>query len=413
MVKKLFFFFLFSLLPSVHLSAWSAPVVIETTENYIYSPKVAINATGTAVAVWVEGSYTDQNLRYSFYNGITWTVPGNVVAGGTMIRNISLGINSLGSALVLWESTSEEDTSEIFYSILDDLLNWSLPAILPFESPQSATAALNLLADGTGYMIWTDRESDTIQAISVDLGLGTGVLEAVSSPGESPLFSAIASNGINSFIVSWNDQVSNELLWSENTGGGWTTPELVGTHPSSREISIVQSILGFSLITWTDPFHNIYGSYRPAGMAWSPPTQLSTTTQSIHPRVAVSSTNNGVAIWENSALGSIESVSFSSGGNTWDLPITTLSVDEANHSAQLALDTAGDGWAVWSSALGDVVLAARYLDASGWQLPAQEISLGLDNSQPSFVLSPTGIALAVWIQRDGTDNTIVFSRDDG
>jgi hypothetical protein len=117
------------------------------------------------------------------------------------------------------------------------------------------------------------------------------------------------------------------------------------------------------------------------------------------PKLKSDSTGNVIAAWvEMNLFARSQQVyvnRFAAASGTWGAP-QSLGSDFVVGSVQLAVDNAGDAWAIWPSIDG-LTRVARYSAETGWSA-GQAIGTG-NGETPQVAADNNGNALAVWVNR--------------
>ena len=134
------------------------------------------------------------------------------------------------------------------------------------------------------------------------------------------------------------------------------------------------------------------------GGSWQPPTTLSLLGVKMEPppKLAVDPQGGAVAIWQREEK-TVEASSRPAGGS-WQPPETLSSTAEAQHSAQVAVDAAGNATAVWEErGPGEVLIDAASKPLGGkWQVGTALSASGGNANEPRVAVDAQGDATAVW-----------------
>jgi len=186
----------------------------------------------------------------------------------------------------------------------------------------------------------------------------------------------------------------------------------IGTEP---QIAMDSAGNGIAVWKWQDggTTYVIQTSrYDATADSWSAVETLSDNIQPAdEPQIAMDSAGNGIAVWrwyDGGTAGNnvIQTSRYDATLNSWS-PVVTLSNDaQEAYGAKIAMDPAGNGIAVWKwydGGTGNNVVQTRRYDATlnSW---AAVVTLS-DNTQladyPEIAMDPAGNGIAVWILQDG------------
>jgi hypothetical protein len=197
-------------------TGWGSPVLLETDNaGDAFGPRIAMDASGNALAVWFQSDGTRFNIwssRYTVCHG--WDTPVLIEtdnAGDAAFPQIAMDSN--GNALALWAQS-----------------------------------------DGTRFNLWSNR-------YTVGSGWGSPVLVEHDDAGDAS-FSQLDSNvpqlafdaGGNALAVWHQSDGTRENLWSNRytPGRGWATPVLVETDNAGDALapSLAIDLNGDALAVW-------------------------------------------------------------------------------------------------------------------------------------------------------------------
>lgn len=118
-------------------STWSTPPtdLIASATQDAYSPKIKVNATGDAVAVWLGSDYVAGNgiIQADMYIGGSWTLTPVVISdltGEYVVGDFDISFNDAGLAVATWNSYVGLSGSPVVRSSSATITGgnvWSLP----------------------------------------------------------------------------------------------------------------------------------------------------------------------------------------------------------------------------------------------------------------------------------------------
>lgn len=138
---------------------------------------------------------------------------------------------------------------------------------------------------------------------------------------------------------------------------------------------------------------------------WLHPDDLSAVGSVGHPQIALDAAGDAFAIWEHS--GAVEAATRHAGGNWGAAQVISGGCGSASGS-ELAVNPTGMAMAVWTcSGSGNSVIQAALRPAGRAWSPAETLSVqGYDANAAQVALDPAGDATAVWKRNDGTTDRI-------
>jgi hypothetical protein len=131
-------------------SGWTATTLIEASDDSASEPKVAVDASGDAAAVWLQGSRVWSN-RYTA--GVGWGAAVQVEAGSQPALAPRVTIDGSGNALALW-GQSDGIRPRIWANRRAAGGGWGAPTAISAAGVEGYDAALAGNADGRGIAVW-------------------------------------------------------------------------------------------------------------------------------------------------------------------------------------------------------------------------------------------------------------------
>jgi len=290
--------------------------------------------------------------------------------------------------------------------------------------------AVWLQHDGTRFNIWSNR---FIAGTGVGTGWGTAVLIETDNAG-STADPQIAGNANGSAIAVWaqsdgtrNNIWTNRFIAGSGVGTGWGTAVLIETDNagSASEPQIAIDANGNAIAVWSQSDgtrDNIWANRFNVFNGWRTAVLIETGTGgAFGPDVAFNANGSAIAVWTqyDGTRDNIVANFFTPGisitsSGTWGLAVL-IETDNAGDAmgAQIATDTIGNAFAVWSQDDGtrSNIWSNRFISGAGWGTAAL---LETDNAGPAssqqIAIDTNGNAIAVWHQYDGTRFNIWANR---
>lgn len=223
----------------------------------------------------------------------------------------------------------------------------------------------------------------------------------------------ISGSGINfNQHAAINNSAHAEVVWTNGTypglsiqsstfnGISWSEPTTISSVGVNDGAKVATDASGNSIAVWTERLLGnfvVRTSSKPFGGSWSAPLTLSSLSDNFSPCVAMNSAGVAIASWINTTSNTIEAA-FSTFGEPW-LPPATLSTLPGNKdSLTVAIDSAGNGFAIWLESNGGDIYAANSINTT-WNAPVA-LSTNGNNANPTLSIGSAGIALAAWTNLD-------------
>jgi hypothetical protein len=195
-------------------SGWTATEVIETGNDAVSEPQVAVNANGAAAAVWLQNGRVWSN-RYTPGAGWGSAVPADTAGSPPLAPQVA--IDSSGNALAVWRQ-SDGTRPRIWANRATAGGAWGTAATISAAGVEGYDPALAGNAAGRGVAVWRSYDAavgryTTTAAVFTPAG-GWGAAQAIEPTEQSrPPKVAVDPNG--DAVVVWPRQGTNAWqVWS-------------------------------------------------------------------------------------------------------------------------------------------------------------------------------------------------------
>jgi hypothetical protein len=197
-------------------SGWGPPVLIETNMGGADNPRIAMNASGNAIAVWQQSDGTRDNIWANRYIAGTGAGSGWGTAARIETDNVGsavspqLAIDSNGNALAVWQQ--DGDASAV---VNDDIWfnrytagtsnSWGTAALMETGVYRAASPQIAMNASGNAIAVWYQLDGTRQNILSRRYSAGSGwdtVAYAETYNGDS-LFPQITINDNNHAMAVW------------------------------------------------------------------------------------------------------------------------------------------------------------------------------------------------------------------
>jgi hypothetical protein len=228
---------------------WSSAVAIEPTAQIsnALDSSTGMEDTGDAVTVWTEVPDSGSSRVWANYmapNG-TWGTPVFIDSGSTA-SNPLVAMNATGTAYAVWTFADVSGRKHIYSARFTVAEGWS--AALPVSSDNTSdadNARIAVDAAGYGYALW--EQGGNIQFSRYVSSWSSQV--AISSGGSSDQNARIAVNASGAALATWNRGLT--IMAASNPGNGWIGLTTIYTETNSNpfaELAIDWAGNGFA--TW-------------------------------------------------------------------------------------------------------------------------------------------------------------------
>ena len=353
-------------------AAWQPALDLSAAGQDAGSARVAVDAAGNAIAVWLRSNGTNTIVQASVRPvGGNWQPAEDLSAAGQSASDLELAIDAAGNAIATW---------------------WR--------------------SNGTNRIVQTSSRS---------AGGTWQPAEDLSALGQHADAPHVAFDASGNAVAVWSrSNGTNAIVQASSrpAGGAWQPAQdlsALGQEANSPRVTLDSG--GNAMAVWQRSNGTndiVQASYRPVGGAWQAAEDLSAPGQDASfQRVALDAAGNAVAIWRRSnGTNLIVQGSSRPVGGAWQPGKDLSAPGQHARVPQLDMDPAGNAVAVWeraSGGTGDVAQAAPY-DGAGpvfrnVNVPAkgfarQRLTFSLDAFDAWSALAPP-----VWTFGDGKSAT--------
>ena len=345
---------------------WSAPIRIRDTEGAATYGRVSMDAEGNAVVVWHE---SDETKTFSIWSNRYEATAGWGTAerldtdnpGDALFPQVAM--NAKGTAVAVWHqdeniwsnrytpSTGTWDGAE---RIDEGGGNSALHPQVAIDAEGNAVAVWHEF-DGSRFNIRSNRYQGTV-------GWGTAKRIVTDDAGDAR-FAQVAMDAEGNAVAVWHQYVGvgeGDNIWSNRyeIADGWGTAETIGADDAGdgRFPQVAANAEGNAIAVWelshgtsVDIWSN---QYTPGG-GWQSPERIERNEGgSLKPKVAVDSAGNAVAVWTQYDgtfdSDNVWSNHYDAATAQWGVARAIEDYDEGNAwTPQVAMDPNGNAIAVW------------------------------------------------------------------
>jgi hypothetical protein len=373
-------------------------------------PRVAMDAAGDSVAVWLTYDGSDHRLAASSRPaGGAWSAPALISPPGTDVFGPDLVISPAGEATATWETEFGEDRVEA--ATMAPGGAWGTPSTVSGKSLFAGLARIAVDSAGDVTAAWRQYNGtfNTIETARREPGGVWSPPTPVSSPFENAFEPSVAVGDHGAAAIVWTR--STLVFGSIRTEGGtWSQPiELSQSGASVGQLGIAMNAAGEAAIVWDRDGGGGTHDVQVAGLdhgIWRGPVNLTEDTETYSPRVAIDAAGEALAVWGHGVgltAGSIEGATRPAGGS-WGQATPLTPADQVAENPELAMSAAGLAVLTWQ---GGATFertghyAATRPAGGAWSAPhelAPPVPLG--NYVPTAT-DAEGDAIAVWEGLDG------------
>jgi len=351
------------------------------------SPRIAVDPSGNAYAIWADNRNGDMDIYFSYKPaGSPWgaNVKVDDETTGKIAQNPDIAVDAGGNAFAVWVDYRDGALNPHIYIARKPAGGiWQNHAKVDNNtvSVTVSNPAIAVSDTGNPYVIWVDRRNTaTVPVTAPDI------------------YFAYYSAGV------WvNEQVTLSKMSDANV--------------SSPDIAVDSS--GTVHAVWADRRNgndDIYAAFKPSGSVWGTNRIDDDTTGSnaVFPRVAVDSSGNAYAIWQDYRNGTPDIYFSYTSGVSWQ---ANQRVDDSTGTVgrpDIGVDSTGNAYAVWSDNRDgnwDIYSSCRH-PGGFWGANARvDDAPGTTSTEEATIgVNPSGKAWVIWEdQRNGSNE--IYSAD--
>jgi hypothetical protein len=362
---------------------WGANIKVSDVSNVPIGafPRIAVDTSGNAYAVWADNRNGNMDIYFSYKpSGGTWGANVRVDndSTGNDAKEPDIAVDVGGNACAVWVDHRDGALSPHIYfarrpagGIWQDHMKVddnTTPVIV--RNP-----AIAVSATGVPYVIWVDTRNT-----------------------DPKIYFAYYNSGM------WNGN------YAISTGGVFASSPDIAADASGNLYAV-----------WSDRRNgnnDIYASYRPDPSVWGANVRIdndTTGSNAVSPRVAVDSSGNAYAIWQDYRNGNPNIYFSYTSGGLWQT--TNQRVDDSTATMvglpDIGVDSTGNAYAVWSDRRnGNWDIYSSFRSAGGsWGANAKvdDAPGTTDVKEPAIGVNPSGKAQAIWEDQRNGGNEIYSS----
>lgn len=378
------------------------------TSFFSVDAHVAADNAGNAVSVWVEfldvpdtPPQHQEVIRATSFSsaGVEWGVPTTISVpnadGAQFKERPEVAMDATGTAIAIYDDYVTGDVDAIIF----DGNGWNFST--RFTTGAGFTPVIAMDGFGNGLAAWSDFNTGDIFASFYDRGSNSWSAPLLLGTNGTDPTVAYSSSGLA--VVAWADFVTNEIV-ATNFNGVFFTPvisisPLLGDAFSAFPVASIDAA-GNAAVIWNN---FLFGSVQVANFTgiWNPPVTLSSGGNNAGADLDMNLAGSAAAAWTD---GNSNIVSALYNGTSWHF---TAIVDASGFDPSVSIDELGNVLVVWAST--NNVFSRTYSSfLELWQPIETVTTTGNFPQFPDSAIS-TGIrAFAVWEQQDNLDLPTFF-----
>jgi VCBS repeat-containing protein len=355
-------------------SGWGTAQLIETDDSECAdaSAQVAMDGAGNAVAVWecFDGSY--HNIWANRYEAGTdlWGTAQLIETNNMgMAFSPHVAMDGAGNAVAVWEQYDGTRMSIWSNRYTSGTGLWGTAQLIETNDVGDVSLAEVAMDEaGNAVAVWTQFGGlvRDIWANRYEAGTGWGTAQLIETFDlADALFPQIAMDGAgNAVAVWWQYDGTQVSIWANRylAGTGWGTAQRIETNDAGHALypQVAMDSAGNAVVVWyqSDGFRDsIWSNRYEAGIGlWGTAELIETidTGYAIYPQVAMDGAGNAIAVWVqyDGTRDNIWSNRYVAGTGWGTAQLIETNDAGRAWSPQIAIDGAGNAVAVWQQSDG-------------------------------------------------------------
>lgn len=368
------------------IGTWTAPTAFSLPSSSF--PDVAVDANGQALSTYSTVGVLLSNTLPA--NSQVWSIPTTLGDDGEIpIDTLQrVAMDASGYAVAVWSSGA--GGGAIHGAVFNGGI-WSATTLLATSAGNEPHVALDTA--GNAYAVWYQLIAGDLRVRAAQLTFGSLVWSSatnLSIAGTDAQFPEVTAGPAGTAVAIW--QFGAGIQATTFSGGTWSASvaniAVDGTTPVIKSDSS-----GDAVAAWASS-SGIQAATLPFGGLWSSVSTISSP-GATDPDIAVDPIGNAVAIWE--VGGVVQAATLASGSSTWSSPLNLGSSSGSGSCPRVVMDASGNAYAVWADSSNMIDFSALALNGSSWTAPTILSSPGSSNAFPDIGISPSAErAVVVW-----------------
>lgn len=406
---------------------WQTAALLETSDyGDAQHVQLAMNASGSAIAVWEQVDITNTMSIYARYYSpqAGWGAVTQIEAGTEVAGNPAVAIDASGKAIAVWEQFDGLRTN-IQTNRYDPGSGWSGEQLLETTNVGDAERpSVAMDPAGNAMAAWRQNEGTYFNIKARRYVAGSG-WESVTLIELEELGNAdapkVSMSSSGNAVVAWRQTDGSAYnIWANryDVGLGWdNASKLDGLASHASEMQVRHDPAGNSLVVWRQEYNGVEivmaNMYRP-GTGWSGASMIggNLAGDAYSPQVASWGTEKFGVVWfQHDGMRTNIMSSTIDGGLSAPQLVENDNTGNA-YSPQIAFDAQGGAVVLWSQSDGvrDNIWTTTRASGSSWGTPALiETNNSASASEQRLGVAADGSAVAVWGQSDGVRRNLWFN----
>lgn len=284
-------------------SGWGSAVALESTSTNAHAPEITLNANGDGFAVWFQSDGTRESIwanRYDANSG--WGTAELIEFVDTGIAlHPKVAVDNSGNALAVWRM--HDGSSYNLWFNRHDTDSWGTAALLEKVAADTSSPELAMAGNGDAVVVWSqyDGFTNNVLARPYQPVSGWGSVTLLDTDTGFAPNSQIALDAEVEGLAVWQN---NGTIWSNRYGSGsWGTAQLIQSDDAGSAFSsqIASDGNGNAAAVWVQHDGSVYNIWanRYATGSWGTAQLIKSDDagNAFSPQIAFDGNGNAAAVW--------------------------------------------------------------------------------------------------------------------
>lgn len=402
---------------------WGAATLIETGAGEAVFPRISMDGSGNAIAVWTQLTGTRWRIYANrFVRGTGWETETLIETGAGEAGAPQVAMDGNGNAVALWHRR-DGGVFNIYANRYVPGEGWGTETLIDTAEGDAYLPQVAMDDGGNAVVVWQQRDG-TIWSIYANRyvpGAGWGTATLIEA-GEGDAYSPRVGmdGGGNAIAVWWQRDGAAWNVFANRyvPGTGWGTGSPIKTGSEDAwDVHVAVDELGNAVAVWQQwdgMIWSVFANRYVVGSGWGTETIIENGPGDVDlVDVAVDKLGNAVAVWtQKTGTDWQVHTNLYIPGTGWGSTIPLGAGSGSSGAPHVAFDRMGNAVAVWEQwdGMDWSVLANRYVPGTGWGT-ARSIGTGHGMAMgPQVAMDGGGNAVVVWWEFDGASRNVFANR---
>lgn len=242
-------------------AGWGETEWLDVMGESASAPRIVVDDVGNAAASWIQSDGSSMRLWFQRYDAVAgWGTARPIDSGGRDVSCASLTIDGFGNALAAWQQ-QDDLAPELWSNRYDTTLGWEGAELI--DSEEASCPELVMDANGNAILVWTRPRAQgapgSVWANRYVLGAGWGTSTFIEDYAETEaggdVKATLAVNPTGHATAAWLRYQSDgtpDGVWANryDVGSGWGTPERIGGFTGTPMHRVAMDAVGDALVVW-------------------------------------------------------------------------------------------------------------------------------------------------------------------